>query len=267
MKNVLLLVHADVGQESRFQAALDLTRAVKGHLLCVEVSMPQGLPDGLCTGMDNALAAETRYTVECDYSTALKRRLEAEDVAWDWIDTTGRLPRSVVDEVGLADIVVSNLPASHLFDPSLPRVTTNWRLAHNQPVLAVPVSSRGIDWGGRALIAWDGSAAAMAALRSSVPVLALASDVELLEVDDRTSGAAAEAAAEYLFRYGIPSTVERIHSLTRPTAELIMARAEEISANYIVMGAYGHNRTRELFFGGVTRRMMQESTLPLVLAH
>ncbi len=38
MKNVLLLVHDDVGQESRYQVALDLTRALQGHLMCLDVT-------------------------------------------------------------------------------------------------------------------------------------------------------------------------------------------------------------------------------------
>lgn len=36
MKNVLLLVHEDAGQEARLQAALDLTRALRGHLTCLD---------------------------------------------------------------------------------------------------------------------------------------------------------------------------------------------------------------------------------------
>ena len=36
MKNILLLVHDDHGQEARLQAALDITRAVEGHLTCVD---------------------------------------------------------------------------------------------------------------------------------------------------------------------------------------------------------------------------------------
>ena len=39
MKNVLVLMHDDVGQEARFQAALDLTRALDGHLTCLDVAI------------------------------------------------------------------------------------------------------------------------------------------------------------------------------------------------------------------------------------
>ena len=38
MKNILLLVHDDHGQEARLQAALDITRAVEGHLTCIDVT-------------------------------------------------------------------------------------------------------------------------------------------------------------------------------------------------------------------------------------
>ena len=37
MKNILLLVHDDAGQEARLQAALDLTRGLAGHLTCIDV--------------------------------------------------------------------------------------------------------------------------------------------------------------------------------------------------------------------------------------
>ena len=46
MKTILLLVHDDAGQEARFQAALDVARAVGGHLMCIDVSiMPMFVGD------------------------------------------------------------------------------------------------------------------------------------------------------------------------------------------------------------------------------
>lgn len=40
MKNVLVLLHDDAGQEARLQVALDLTRALSGHLKCLDVVVP-----------------------------------------------------------------------------------------------------------------------------------------------------------------------------------------------------------------------------------
>jgi nucleotide-binding universal stress UspA family protein len=35
----------------------------------------------------------------------------------------------------------------------------------------------------------------------------------------------------------------------------------------LVMGAFGHNRTREFVLGGVTRRILDTPPLPVLLAH
>jgi nucleotide-binding universal stress UspA family protein len=267
MKNVLLMVHCDAGQEARFQAALDLTRALDGHLTCVDVFVPQVVADDYYMGSGSAWAMAEAHAAERRHGTLIRDRVQQEDVSWDWIDATGGLSNRVTDAAGLADVIVSSRQADRMFDPNLPRVTEDIAITNNQPVVAVPAECKGIDWHGQALVAWDGSAAAMAALREATPILALAADVEILEIDDRISGPTAEAAASYLSRHGVPSTIERIHSLHRPTWELIEARADQAKASYIVMGAYGHNRTRELFFGGVTRSMIRDSAYPLVLAH
>jgi nucleotide-binding universal stress UspA family protein len=35
----------------------------------------------------------------------------------------------------------------------------------------------------------------------------------------------------------------------------------------IVAGAYGHSRMRELAFGGVTRTLLNEMTVPVLFSH
>src|SRR5690606_15083388 len=103
-------------------------------------------------GSGSAAALATGLATERDHGTSLKHRLLAEDLPWDWIDATGGLSARITDEAGLADVIVSSLQADHMFDPNLPRVTANLTLANNQPVVAVPVTSRGVDWAGRALV-------------------------------------------------------------------------------------------------------------------
>ena len=43
--------------------------------------------------------------------------------------------------------------------------------------------------------------------------------------------------------------------------------AKRSAASYIVMGGYGHSRAGEFLFGGVTRALLKECPVPLVLAH
>lgn len=90
MKNVLLLVHDDEGQEARLQAALDLTRALDGHLSCIDVALfPAMVGDIYSPGIAEAMLLTDEREREGKNKTALEARLAHEDVSWDWTDVTG----------------------------------------------------------------------------------------------------------------------------------------------------------------------------------
>lgn len=89
MKNVLLLVHDDAGQEARLQAALDLTRYLSGHLTCLDiVIIPVLAGSEYYPDAELMLLQDARKREEVN-AGHIKARLQAEDVAWNWIDHTG----------------------------------------------------------------------------------------------------------------------------------------------------------------------------------
>jgi nucleotide-binding universal stress UspA family protein len=56
-------------------------------------------------------------------------------------------------------------------------------------------------------------------------------------------------------------------SLGRNETRAMLDQALAMDADLIVMGGYGHSRTGEFIFGGVTRDMLTLSSVPLLLAH
>ena len=40
-----------------------------------------------------------------------------------------------------------------------------------------------------------------------------------------------------------------------------------VGANMLVLGLYGHSRLQELFLGGVSRELLVDSTLPMLVSH
>jgi nucleotide-binding universal stress UspA family protein len=46
----------------------------------------------------------------------------------------------------------------------------------------------------------------------------------------------------------------------------IRAQAREHGSDLLVMGCYGHSRFREMILGGVTRDMLRDTTLPVLLS-
>lgn len=264
MKNVLLLVHDDTGQESRLQAALNLTRALDGHLSCVDVVVPATI-NGDYYGMAAVGLLEDERTREAENKTALVTRLAREDVRWNWIDATGALADSVLDAAELADLIVLSRKLADDRDPDMHDVASRVLMHARTPIVAVPDTLTRFSTG-RALIAWDGQASAAATLRDAVPLLALADAVEIFMARDGGERTEPAEAAEYLSRHGIHATVRTIDDgLTAPD-RLIEAECARFNADYIVMGGYTHGRLLETF-GGVTKRMLGHCAVPLVLGH
>ena len=73
--------------------------------------------------------------------------------------------------------------------------------------------------------------------------------------------------AHYLTRHGAKVVVEQVQSHAEPIAKVILAYAERHNTDLIVVGAYSHARTTEMIFGGVTRSLLRDAAVPLLIAH
>jgi nucleotide-binding universal stress UspA family protein len=47
---------------------------------------------------------------------------------------------------------------------------------------------------------------------------------------------------------------------------LLLSQAGAFDANLVVMGAYGHSHLSEWVFGGVTRTVLREAGLPVLMS-
>lgn len=266
MKNILLLIHDDAGQEARFQAALDVVRALDGHLTCLDLSILPVAPN-VYTPDSMVVLLEEERTRESANRVRVEARLAEEDVPWDWIDITGEAAQCITDAAGLADLIVVSRRLEDFPLPDTVEIASEVILKSRKPVLAVPDNIDRFRLTSRALVAWDGSSQASAALRAAVPLLAFAEDVTLLEITDGTVSEPAETAAQYLSRHGIEPIIERAWPDGRKVGEVILDTIERSAAAWLVMGAFGHSRTREWLFGGATRTLLCHSPVPVFLAH
>ena len=265
MKNVLLLVHDDEGQEARLQAALDLTRMLNGHLTCIDVSVPQSVAGDFYSGASDAILLEIEREREASNKASLQARLGHEDVAWNWADTTSTLADGVLQAAALADIIVLNRQLGPGHYAGMRGVASQVAVQSRKPILAVPENLTRLELG-RALVAWDGQASSEAAIRACIPLLALAEDVEIFMVRENGERTEPTEAAEYLSRHGIHAEVVIAQSNNAGADGLILEECALWNADYVLMGAYGHGRLAETF-GGVTKRMLANSKLPLIMTH
>jgi len=72
---------------------------------------------------------------------------------------------------------------------------------------------------------------------------------------------------KWLLRHGVKVTVHYETVSDDDVGQLILSHAAEKGADLIVLGIYSHSRLRERILGGVTRTLLAESTIPLLVAH
>lgn len=265
MKNVLMLAHDDIGQEARLQAALDATRALEGHLTCLDAALLPPSP-GLYTGEAVAMLLAEECERETKNRSRLEARLAKEDVSWDWVEMTGDAAECIKEHAGLADLIVVNRKLEAAPLPDALGIAGEVIVNGHRPVLAVPENATGFNVQGTALIAWDGSEQAAAALTAAIPLLRIAGQVRLLEIDDGSVTAPAEEAATYLSRHGIKPVIVHAGAERGKAGKALLAAVEEQDADYVVMGGFGRPRPIEIIFGGATRAMLCHSPVPVLFA-
>lgn len=142
-------------------------------------------------------------------------------------------------------------------------------LSCGRPVLLVPHSYRIDTVGERVLIAWNASREAARAVADAMPILERAKQVTVLCINPPPSLGDEPGAdiALHLARHGVKAEAAHIFAHDIEPGDALLSRAADLSADLIVMGAYGRPRLRELILGGVTRQMLQQMTVPVLMAH
>ena len=139
-----------------------------------------------------------------------------------------------------------------------------------RPVLIVPyIQKTGLTLD-RVMVCWDASRTAARAIADAMPLLRRAKAIDVVIVaserlkSDEIPGA---DIGQHLARHGLTVEVRRIVAPDTDVASTILSHAADTSADFIVMGGYGHSRLREFILGGATRGMLSAMTLPTFMSH
>lgn len=124
----------------------------------------------------------------------------------------------------------------------------------------------------RVLLAWNTQIHSARAMHEALPMLRQAKEVIVATIDAVVPQAGdgedpGVAAAAWLSQHGCQVVVKQYDSGKHDIGETIMAKAQEEGADLVVMGAYGHSRTREALFGGTTRSLIAQTKQPVFLVY
>ncbi|MEI7037418.1 universal stress protein [Fulvimonas yonginensis] len=170
----------------------------------------------------------------------------------------------------MADLMVSPLPHGYADLPIGFDHVTRTLFAGGVPTLLVPERSEVAQAPQRVLVAWNGTGESTEAVRAALPLLREAGVVHLL--DGRRSslpdfGPPPLPLGDWLARQGV--SVQRWHSFDPggDAGAALLAEAEAMQADLLVMGAWGRSRLSELVLGGTTHHVLTNARLPVLVAH
>jgi nucleotide-binding universal stress UspA family protein len=193
-----------------------------------------------------------------------KRGEHPKKVSADWLVETGSQAELIAQFGRLADLIILARPA-RISPP--PRTVDAALRETGRPVLMLPPGPFD-SIGDRIVIGWNGSKEAAQAVAAARPVLREAGAVTVLTTEKRQKRRPnGDDLLSYLSCHDITATLSIMDTRSRSVPEALLANARELNADLLVLGGYSRHRLREVIMGGVTRHLLAESDIPIMMVH
>jgi nucleotide-binding universal stress UspA family protein len=275
LKDITVIVD-NAGERRAAKAAAELARICEAHLTGIALAI-----DPLVPVYTVAAPIPTDFIVAAHEQGVEDARaaLAAFDAigAAAGVTTAGRVAESlsgdfssVIRDAILTDLAVVGQDDPDHGEPLRAALIEALLFQAGLPTLMIPYSGTSAFRADKAVIAWNGSAQAARALRAAMPLLALSRSVLVAIVDEGAAPAGEAQGADvgaYLARHGLTVEVRTVANAHEGAGRALLNLAADEEASWLVMGAYGHSRIRQFLLGGVTRTVLGNATIPVLMAH
>ena len=272
-QDILVVIDDEVSVRHRLAVVAAIAKRVETRISGLYVT---GLPgtqvfvdlDGWAQLVDTYMQSQRATAAKAEL--AFRAELARYKLSGDWQCRETDVTEGVITLARLHDLVVMGQPDADV--PSTGLRASEVLLAAGRPALIVPYAGEFAELGRNVLIAWNGTREAARALHDAMFLIDGAEAVTVLEVDPADSDVglpdlkAADVIAA-LRRRGVEAKAESAVSDGTPVADVILSLAADLTADLVVMGAWGHSRLREFVLGGASRGILQEMTVPVLMSH
>lgn len=257
----LLEVVADLAQ--RFSAAVIGVAARQLSLHSSIMAIGPGEP----RGREFDKFRERAAAVEVEFRSALSG---VDNLQWRSHVAAGPASEPVASEARAADLIVAAVvPDERMFSPSPEIDVADLLMRAGRPVLLAPPDVTGLKLT-QALVCWKDSPEARRAVADALPILEACSKVDVVELAHEHEIELAQRhvadVGDWLHRHGVEATCVAT-PLSGTEAAHLSRIAEDLKADLIVAGAFGHSRLREWAFGGVTRDLLVRAERCTLVSH
>jgi nucleotide-binding universal stress UspA family protein len=271
--DMVVFVDGRLESERAVEWAARLARAHRARLTGVFTgpepvySHPEMFARGGALAEVIAEGQDRRRRIERQWHDRLQAAARRQGVDWMWRPVRAIEPSDLVVQAQCADLAVVSRDQA---DPphALDAVAEALVLTSGRPIVLLPPGGPAGE-PRRILLAWKARPEAVRAVAGALPLLTRADAVQVVMVDEEgTRGYGCEPGADiaqYLARHGARVEMLRRSSKDEDVGRLLLSQGTAFGADLLVMGAYGHSRLRERLFGGVTRTVLTEAALPVLM--
>ncbi|MCY6379656.1 universal stress protein [Hoeflea prorocentri] len=137
----------------------------------------------------------------------------------------------------------------------------------SKPLLLTPPRPADKDLGNRIVIAWNQSLEASHAISAAMPLIEAAKQVVVVTVGSDSGAHTLRQLEEYLLLHAKAVDIEMHDPGRKKTGQFLIDKTAETAGSILIMGAYSHRRWREQVFGGVTRHVLNNTDVPVLMMH
>lgn len=275
IKDLVANVSSEVAQDACSNYAISVAEAFDAHLVGIAFVSDVMMPPDFMASMPTAFIEEQRIeqqklakaAIDRFEAASRKAGLSAEQHIMD-VDalTVSALFAQIARRFDLAIVGQAESEKKHpeqlIVEAAL--------FESGRPVIVVPYIQTKSFTLDRVVICWDGGRAATRAIADAMPFLKRAKIIDVVMVTSESAKSDEIPGADigqHLARHGLAVNIERLVGSGTDVSGSILSYVADASADFIVMGGYGHSRLREFILGGVTRSMLASMTAPTLLSH
>ena len=280
-----ILVHLDASPRSAVRLALAAGLAGRhgAHLTALYVvELPSAaLFYGDPSGFADARLVDEMLSKMRETAMVEARRVEqsfGDRIRRDGISGEWRLVEALAADTVALHARYADLTIVGQHDPgdssivSATEIAASTLLSSGRPMLVVPYAGPVDRCGETVLVGWKSTREAARAVNDALPLLRQARSVTILAINPEQGiggdgDVPAADIALHLARHGVKASAA--HTVAKEVSEgdVLLNYADDIGADLIVAGGYGHSRLREFAIGGVTRTLLTTMTVPILLSH
>ena len=284
IRKLLLPLTGTAAGEAALSTALIIARSWGAHVTALHVRVDsrdvaplagEGLSGAMIEEMMSATEKESserahavrsmfdRFVAQHEVIVS-EARAGSENATASFAAVTGREEDLVAQQARLADLTVVPHPDAGE-DVSSSDALHAVLFDSGRPVLISPRTAPQ-SVGTRVCLGWNGTAESASSVFAALPWLQRAEGVCILSADGyQRRGPAAPELAAYLALHGVHADIVMFKSINGVVGAGLLAAARDFGCDLLAMGAYSHSRLRQLILGGVTRHVLENSALPVMM--